>query len=104
MKNKLTDLNDHLFAEIERLGDEDLQGDKLVEEIGRAKAIADISTRIISNASLVLKAATTAADAMNANYKVPKMIGVEQEETVSINGQPVKNLPQSVKKKIEDKL
>ena len=29
MKNTLGDLNNHLFAEIERLSDEDLQGEEL---------------------------------------------------------------------------
>ena len=32
-KNKLTDLNNHLFAELERLGDEDLKGEELEKEI-----------------------------------------------------------------------
>ena len=36
MKNKLVDLNNHLFAEMERLSDEDLQGDELTAEIDRA--------------------------------------------------------------------
>ncbi|HOV80817.1 MAG TPA: hypothetical protein PK728_12060 [Bacillota bacterium] len=56
MKNTLGDLNNHLFAQLERLGDEDLTGDKLQEEITRAKAISDIATQIIANGSLVLKA------------------------------------------------
>lgn len=58
MQNTLTDLNNHLFAQLERLGEEDLKGDKLTEEINRAKAISDIATQVISNGSLVLKAKT----------------------------------------------
>ena len=56
MQNTLGDLNNHLFAQLERLGDEDLVGDKLVEEINRAKAVSDIATQVIANGSLVLKA------------------------------------------------
>lgn len=56
MKNKLSDLNNHLFAEIERLGDEDLTGDELKQEVDRAKAISGIASQIIDNASLNLKA------------------------------------------------
>lgn len=58
MQNTLTDLNNHLFAQLERLGDEDLTGDKLAEEINRAKAVSDIATQVISNGNLVLKAKT----------------------------------------------
>jgi len=56
MKNKLTDLNDHLFMQLERLNDEDLQGDALREEIARSKAVASISANIINNARTVLEA------------------------------------------------
>ena len=58
MKNTLNDLNNHLFAQIERLGDEDIKGEDLQEEINRAKAISDVATQIISNGSLALKAKT----------------------------------------------
>ena len=56
MKNKITDLNDHLFAELERLSDEDLTGEELIQEINRAKALGDISGKIIENAKLALDA------------------------------------------------
>jgi hypothetical protein len=56
MKNKLGDLNNHLFAQLERLGDEDLTGDELKMEIERSKAVAATASQIISNASLVLEA------------------------------------------------
>ena len=56
MRNTLGDLNNHLFAQLERLGDEDIQGEKLQEEITRAKAISDIATQVIANGTLVLKA------------------------------------------------
>lgn len=56
MKNKLTDLNDHLFAELERLSDEDLKGDALIEEIGRSKAVTDVAKAIVDNATLVFNA------------------------------------------------
>jgi len=56
MKNKLSDLNNHLFEELERLNDEELKGEFLKEEIGRAKAIASISEKIIANGNLVLNA------------------------------------------------
>lgn len=54
MKNKLSDLNNHLFAQLERLNDEDLTGDELMEEIERAKAVKNISMQIVENASLGL--------------------------------------------------
>lgn len=47
MRNTLGDLNNHLFAEIERLGEEDLKGEDLKEEIKRADAIAKIGSNII---------------------------------------------------------
>lgn len=56
MKNKLTDLNDHLFAELERLGDEELKGTALTEELSRSHGIGEIATQIVNNGNLLLKA------------------------------------------------
>ena len=57
-RNKLSDLNNHLFMQLERLGDEDLKDDDLQKEIARAKAITNTAAQIINNASLVLKSQT----------------------------------------------
>lgn len=62
MKNKLIDLNNHLFAQLERLGDEKLEGEKLTTEIERSKAITSIAKEVISNARLALDAQVALAD------------------------------------------
>lgn len=77
MKNTLGDLNNHLFAQLERLGDEDLKGEELIEEMGRAKAISDVATRIIANANVVLQAKKATNDFLEEygiEGKLPKML------------------------------
>ncbi len=61
MKNKLIDLNDHLFAQLERLGDENLSQEKLELEIQRTSSIVEVSEQIINNANLALSAAELVA-------------------------------------------
>ena len=56
MKNNLEALNNHLFEEMERLNDDDLNDEQLQQEIERSKAMANIVTKIIDNASLGLQA------------------------------------------------
>ena len=67
MKNRLTDLNDHLFAQIERLGDEDLKGEELKEELERADSMAKIATQIVQNNNTILKTIKLADDMMDVN-------------------------------------
>jgi hypothetical protein len=56
VKNKLTDLNNHLFAALERLADESLEGEKLLAEIERSKAVTCVAREVILNGKLVLEA------------------------------------------------
>lgn len=74
-KNTMSDLNDHLFMELERLSDEDLTGDDLKAEISRAKAITEVGTTIIDNAKTIIEAAKFNDNKMDANAKLPKMLG-----------------------------
>lgn len=62
MKNKISDLNNHLFAQLERLADEDMDADKLDAEVKRAEAIVSIADKITGNAELQLKAAKLFAE------------------------------------------
>ena len=56
MKNTLSDLNNHLFEQLEKLNDDDLQGEKLEAEIKRSETMAKISEQIIKTGELQLKA------------------------------------------------
>lgn len=75
MKNTLSDLNNHLFAELERLGDEELTEEELEKEIKRAQSIVNVSGKIIDNAGLVLQAVKFQDDRMDVDKKLPKMLG-----------------------------
>lgn len=50
MKNKISDLRDHMFATLERLGNEDLSPEDLNKEISRAQAISEIGKVIVESA------------------------------------------------------
>lgn len=62
MKNKLADLNDHLFAQLERLSDEGLDKEAIETEVRRGEAIVGIADKIIQNAALQLKGAALIAE------------------------------------------
>ncbi len=62
MKNKLTDLNNHLFAQLERLADEGLSPEDVECEVKRTDAIVDVSDQVLRIADTGLKAAKLFAE------------------------------------------
>jgi hypothetical protein len=69
MKNKLTDLNNHLFAQLERLGGEKLSQEALEIEVQRTDSIVSLSEQIINNAQLALNAAELVAKHGRGNWE-----------------------------------
>jgi hypothetical protein len=57
MKNRLSDLNDHLFAQLERLSDESLTPEQIDQESKRGEAIIGVADQIIKGANLRIQAA-----------------------------------------------
>lgn len=62
MKNKLGDLNDHLFAQLERMSDEGMDPERIEIEAKRAEAIVSLADQVVRNADLQLRAAKLFAD------------------------------------------
>lgn len=75
IKNKLGDLNNHLFAQLERLNDEELKGEELKEELMRANAITNVAKEIISNGNLMLQATKLQVETLGRSQtNMPKML------------------------------
>ena len=83
MKNKLNDLNNYLFEQIEKLNDEDLTEKELELTIAKANKIADISKVIIQNQALQLNAAKTLLDYGKCSpEQFQTLIGTSKNEKV----------------------
>ena len=78
MKNKLIDLNNHLFAQVERLCDEDLEGEAMTKELNRSKSVSNLAAQIINNAKLALDAHKAINDGLIKS--APEMIGMRTVE------------------------
>lgn len=74
MKNTLGDLNNYLFAQLERLDDESMSGDDLKKEIDRAKAMSSIAAQVISGGNLVLRAKIAYEETDDAGKIKPPML------------------------------
>lgn len=79
MKNNLTDLNNHLFCQLERLSDENLSIEELEKEVTRSGAIVSLADQVISNADLQLKAAKLFAEHGQSVLPMLPQIGGKSE-------------------------
>ncbi len=75
MNNKLSDLNNHLFAQLERLGEEDMTPEAIEAEATRAEAIVKLSDQITGTARLGLQAAKLYAEHGKAVLPMLPQIG-----------------------------
>ena len=79
MRNKLSDLNNHLFEQLERLNNDELKGDELKQEIERSKAMGAIATQIVNGTKVTV-------DAMKLVHRgeapkvMDKLLGVESDD------------------------
>jgi hypothetical protein len=77
-KNKLTDLNDHLFAQLERLADESLTPEQVDKEAKRGKAIVALADQVVKNASLQVQVAKIVSEKGNMRPLMPAAAGLPE--------------------------
>ena len=77
-KNRLLDLNDHLFEQMERLNDDDLQGEKLSQEMKRAASMANVAKQIIDGGRLAFEAKKAVLTGMVSDDDVPSILKLEK--------------------------
>jgi hypothetical protein len=62
MTNKLSDLNNHLFAQLDRMTAADMTAEQIEQEVKRSEAIVSLADQVTRNADLQLKAAKLFAE------------------------------------------
>lgn len=87
MKNKLSDLQNYLFEQLDRLSNDDLKGEELNAEIKRSQAITNTAQAIINNSQNVLNAAkflqnAGAATSTKENEVIKMLGGGDEPESV----------------------
>jgi hypothetical protein len=73
-KNKLSDLNNHLFEQLERLNDDDLKGEDLKSEIERAKAMSEVAAQIVQGAKVAVDAAKLVTKGFLTKDELPSIV------------------------------
>ncbi len=74
-RNKLADLNDHLFAQLERLDDPECDLDK---EIAKSKAVTQVAAQIIKSNALSVQAMKLVASGNVSVNDLPENLSVKK--------------------------
>lgn len=77
MKNRLTDLADHLFAQIERLGEEGATDEQIRLEIVRAGAMTKTAREIIEIGRLALDVTRLRHEVQDQDA-MPSLLGMDK--------------------------
>lgn len=79
-RNKISDLNNHLFAQLEKLNDDELKGENLSTEVERARAMSSLASQIISSTKLTLDAMKMANNGEINPVDVPNLLNEKNDE------------------------
>ena len=79
-RNKLADLNNHLFAQLERLGEEELTVEEIHKEVSRGKAISHLASTVINNAKMQIEAMRLVAHGEYTVNELPEFIGMHPRQ------------------------
>lgn len=89
MKNNLADLNNHLFAMLEELEDDDLEKDsqQLEKTLKKAMAISSISSQILKVANVQVQAIKTMENCGLVNNDMPALLAIKDSSAESASRQ-----------------
>ena len=88
MKNKLTDLCDHICMQLERINQDDVGEDELLKEAKRTEQISTLVKDYVSIAIVTVKAAQVVADNLSDTpVKLPPMFELPAPNTKKVTEQ-----------------
>jgi len=76
-KNRLINLNDHLFEQLERLNDDELKGEELAQEVKRAASMTNVAKQIIDSGRLALDAKKVVVSGVIREEEIPASLRLE---------------------------
>ena len=90
MQNNLSDLNNHLFEQLELLSSGKLNNERLEKEIKKTKAMTSISSQILKIASIQISAIKTAEQCGLMNQDMPSLIATKDSKNAELEKEKAK--------------